>query len=261
MFEELNGSLRGFFLLLPDLASLRAILRAIRVALNSRRVPRLASRPRHAEVVRAAHRSVRCGRAQQPRRAVLQQGDVRGGGGGVHEGARARPEDAGRAAQSRGRVLQHGLLRPPRRRAARAAALSRPDDRDARWELGRAYALLGQSAEAVAEFTALLRHHPERCRRGRAARSRGEGERRSRHGAALVRARDPRSSRRARHALLSRRGALQSGAERGSARSRCAARSSSIPTIPTRTFCSASCYGDMGRHEEARAATQARDRS
>src|SRR5690606_33934435 len=32
--------------------------------------------------------------------------------------------------------------------------------RDARWELGRAYALLGQPAAAVAEFTALLRHHP-----------------------------------------------------------------------------------------------------
>ena len=36
----------------------------------------------------------------------------------------------------------------------------RVDDRDARWELGRAYAVLGQSGEAVAEFTALLRHHP-----------------------------------------------------------------------------------------------------
>ena len=36
----------------------------------------------------------------------------------------------------------------------------RVDDRDARWELGRAYALLGQSEEAIAEFSALLRHHP-----------------------------------------------------------------------------------------------------
>ncbi len=32
----------------------------------------------------------------------------------------------------------------------------RPDDRDARWELGRAYASLGHSHEAVAEFKALL---------------------------------------------------------------------------------------------------------
>src|SRR5437879_11851738 len=35
-----------------------------------------------------------------------------------------------------------------------------PDDRDARWELGRAYALLGQHAEAVAEFEQLLGHRP-----------------------------------------------------------------------------------------------------
>ena len=34
----------------------------------------------------------------------------------------------------------------------------RPDDRDARWELGRTYALLGQQDEAVAEFRALLQH-------------------------------------------------------------------------------------------------------
>ena len=36
----------------------------------------------------------------------------------------------------------------------------RPDDRDTRWDLGRTFALLGQSADAVAEFTELLRHHP-----------------------------------------------------------------------------------------------------
>src|SRR2546425_893189 len=36
-----------------------------------------------------------------------------------------------------------------------------PDDRDARWELGRAYAILGQHAEAVAEFEQLLGHRPK----------------------------------------------------------------------------------------------------
>src|SRR5690349_20029192 len=33
-------------------------------------------------------------------------------------------------------------------------------DRDARWELGRTHALLGQTADAVTEFTDLLRHSP-----------------------------------------------------------------------------------------------------
>src|SRR3712207_3680560 len=37
---------------------------------------------------------------------------------------------------------------------------ARPSDLDARWELGRTFALLGQLPEAVAEFTELLRHHP-----------------------------------------------------------------------------------------------------
>src|SRR2546428_6856710 len=36
-----------------------------------------------------------------------------------------------------------------------------PDDRDARWELGRAYAILGQHAVAVAEFEQLLGHRPK----------------------------------------------------------------------------------------------------
>ena len=31
-----------------------------------------------------------------------------------------------------------------------------PDDREARWELGRTYSLLGQQGEAMQEFTALL---------------------------------------------------------------------------------------------------------
>src|SRR5438093_13622892 len=35
---------------------------------------------------------------------------------------------------------------------------SAPDDRDARWELGRAYAILGNYDEATAEFEQLLAH-------------------------------------------------------------------------------------------------------
>ncbi len=36
-----------------------------------------------------------------------------------------------------------------------------PDDRDARWELGRAYAILGQHDDAAAEFEQLLAHRPD----------------------------------------------------------------------------------------------------
>src|SRR2546428_13670157 len=35
-----------------------------------------------------------------------------------------------------------------------------PDDRDARWELGRAYAILGAHEEAGGEFGQLLAHSP-----------------------------------------------------------------------------------------------------
>src|SRR5919107_895820 len=38
---------------------------------------------------------------------------------------------------------------------------TKPDDRVARWELGRAYALLGQFADAIAEFSELLCYHPQ----------------------------------------------------------------------------------------------------
>src|SRR4051794_2756568 len=36
----------------------------------------------------------------------------------------------------------------------------RPEDRDARWELGRTFALLGKQEEAVLEFRALLEYMP-----------------------------------------------------------------------------------------------------
>src|SRR5205823_4184999 len=38
---------------------------------------------------------------------------------------------------------------------------SAPDDRDARWELGRAYAILGAHEDATAEFEQLLAHRPK----------------------------------------------------------------------------------------------------
>src|SRR5690349_1400829 len=36
----------------------------------------------------------------------------------------------------------------------------RPDDRDARWELGRTFSLLGQPADAAEQFRALLQYAP-----------------------------------------------------------------------------------------------------
>src|SRR5205809_7621334 len=52
-----------------------------------------------------------------------------------------------------------------------------PDDRDARWELGRAYAILGAHEEAVGEFEQLLAHSPTDVaaiiQRGRAANNSG----------------------------------------------------------------------------------------
>ena len=66
------------------------------------------------------------GRAQQPRRPLLQQGVVRGGGERVHARAGARPEDAGCAAQPGDRLLQHRLLRQARRRAATSGCARAP---------------------------------------------------------------------------------------------------------------------------------------
>ena len=38
---------------------------------------------------------------------------------------------------------------------------ARSDDREARWDLGRTYAMLGNFSEATREFTDLLKHHPD----------------------------------------------------------------------------------------------------
>ena len=127
LMNDRTEKLRGFFLLLPDPGVAAGDPQG-----GSRRVTvagaHLRARPRSPAVVRPADRSVGRGCAQQPRRPVLQQGAVRGGGARVHEGARARPEDAGRAAQPRDRVLQHRLLRHAHSRAerARAPASGRP---------------------------------------------------------------------------------------------------------------------------------------
>ena len=199
------------------------------------------------------------GRAQQPRRALLQQGAVRGGGRRVH----ARRSSSTRKMQVAQRNLEiayfnTGLLRQAHRRAARAAA---PAPRTTATRAGSWAAptrCSGQSDEAVAEFTALLAAPSQRPRRARAAR------RSPRSDAATSARRSTGSS--ARCALdpgelgdrssTSARCCYNQGLQRRGARGARARRSSSTRTTPTRTTCSASCYGDMGRHEEARAASK-----
>ena len=93
-----------------------------------------------------------------------------------------------------------------------------PDEREARWELGRAYAILGQDQEAIAEFEELLAKRPGDIgaiiQLGLAEKNRGRVEVATEW---FIRAceLDPIEQRRA---VLSRRGVLQPGSERGCAR-------------------------------------------
>ena len=131
------------------------------------------------------------------------------------------------------------------------------DDRDARWELGRTYALLGQVDDAVAEFSRAARG----TTRTTSARSSSSGSPRRASGDLetaqrwFARALDARPEQRGRAVLLGEvlynRG-LNDEALSALKRADRARR----PTIPTRTTCSASSSGDMGRHDEAQKATK-----
>ena len=114
-----------------------------------------------------------------------------------------------RSATSRSRISTRGYY-DDRVAELRERLRARPSDRDARWELGRTHALLGQHAEAVARVHASsCKYHPKRHRRARPARSRRKDDRRPRSRAGMFEralALDPNSSR---GALLPRRGALQ----------------------------------------------------
>ena len=230
--------LRGFFLLLPDPASLQAILTAVRVAVSrDGRRPR-SPRERDRDVLRSFARRIDpsdAGRAQQPRRPLLQQGAVRGGGRRVHARARARPEDAGRAAQPRDRVLQHRLLRHARRRAARAAARAPRRSRSALGARPHATRCSATATEAVAEFTraAAVRTRTTSARSCSSALAEKQRTAISSRRSAGSSARS-RSTRRARCVhFYTRRGAVQPRAERrGAARAR--ARDRAQPREPRR---------------------------
>ncbi len=95
----------------------------------------------------------------------------------------------------------------------------------------------------------------ERRRRDRAARARREGERRSREGAVLARARARARRQEPARASVHRRGALQPRAQRPGAR----ALYRSIELSPDNAdahYLIGFVLGDIGRHEEARAATK-----
>src|SRR5205807_1839272 len=156
-------------------------------------------------------------RAQQPRRPLLPEGPGRGCDRGIHAGARARPEDAGRAAQPRDRLSRHRLLRPACRPAAGAAA-QRP---------GRPRRALGAGPR--------LRdpRRPGRRRRGVRAAAGASRQRRGRHHPARAGGKEPRAAgsgdgvvsaggraraRVERGALLPGRDLLQPGLERRGAR-------------------------------------------
>src|ERR1051325_5067826 len=152
--------LRGHFLLLPDLASLKAIFDAIRLscpvtapALSERDLAVLRSFARRIDPSDAgAHNNL----------GVLyyQKGLVEDA---IAEFTRALELDPKmQVAQRNLEIAYHDTGYYDQRVAQlRERLRSAPDDRDARWELGRAYAILGAQEDAVGEFEQLLAHRPD----------------------------------------------------------------------------------------------------
>src|SRR3989442_478 len=152
--------LRGHFLLLPDLASLKAIFDAIRLtcpvtapALSERDLAVLRSFARRIDPSDAgAHSNLGVLYYQK---GLLEEA--------IAEFTRALELDPKmQVAQRNLEIAYHNSGYYDRRVAALRERLRQaPDERDARWELGRAYAILGQHGEAIGEFEALLAHRPD----------------------------------------------------------------------------------------------------
>ena len=208
----------------------------------------------------AAHRSVRRGRAQQPGRAVLQQGVVRGGGRGVH---RARSSSTrrcrSRSATSRSRTSTPATTTRRVVGAARAAARAgRTTARRAGSSAARTRCS-ARSTDAVAEFTELLRYHPDDVgalvQLGLAEKDSGDLETR----AALVSSARSRSIPTSAVVHFYVGEVLYNRGLNDDALAALRAPSSSRPTIPTRYYLLGFVLGDMGRHEEAQQGDAARD--
>ena len=141
------------------------------------------------------------------------------------------------------------------RRAAGAASAAQPEDRDARWELGRAYAALGRHDDAIAEFQALLAWQPDdvpaMLQLGLAEKARGSLDAAS-DWLARACAQDPASAV-ARFHL--RRGALQPRPQRAGADALKEAIARN-PDYAEAHYLLAFVYGDLGQHEAAREATK-----
>src|SRR5437763_396009 len=152
--------LRCHFLLLPDLASLKAIFDAIRLtwpvtapALSERDLAVLRSFARRIDPSDAgAHNNL----------GVLyyQKGLVEDAIAAFTRALELDPKM--QVAQRNLEIAYHDTGYYDRRVAQLRERLRQvPDDRDARWELGRAYAILGAHEEATAEFEQLLAHRPK----------------------------------------------------------------------------------------------------
>src|SRR5213592_4531476 len=152
--------LRGDFLLLPDLASLKAIFDAIRLSLP---VTAPALSERDLAVLRSFARRIDpsdAGAHNNLGVLYYQKGLVEEAIGAFTRALELDPKM--QVAQRNLEIAYHDTGYYDRRVAQLRERLRQaPDDRDARWELGRAYAILGQHDEAAAEFEQLLAHRPD----------------------------------------------------------------------------------------------------
>ena len=239
LMDDLDEHLRGFFLLLPDPASLQAILQAP-FASPSRPdalVSTLLTSERDRDVLRSFARRI------DPSDA------------GAHNNLGVLYYNKGLYEEAVAAFMNALELDPKMQVAQRNLEIAyfntgyydtripelkerlrlRPEDRDARWELGRTLRAARPAARGGRAVPRAAAVHPERRRRAAAAR------RSPRSRAATSSARRAVSSARSRSIptssllhVYARRGAVPPRPERRSAGARSSARSSSIPRITTR---------------------------
>src|SRR2546426_1846439 len=152
--------LRGHFLLLPDLASLKAIFDAIGLS-GPVTAPALAERD--LAVLRSFARRIDpsdAGAHNNLGVLYYQKGLVEEA---IAEFTRALELDSKmQIAQRNLEIAYHDTGYYDQRVAQLRERLRQaPDERDARWELGRAYAILGQHEEAIGEFEQLVAQKPD----------------------------------------------------------------------------------------------------
>ena len=100
------------------------------------------------------------GRAQQPRRALLQQGHAGRGGGGVHARAVDRPAHGDGRAQPPHRLARYRTVRSRRRRPRATRWRRNPADHDTRRQLADALLLAGEADRAIPHYESLVADSP-----------------------------------------------------------------------------------------------------